>query len=256
MAYILLSAAVLAAALCVYVFLRRRPHALFVLAYQKAGRAPRQSRLKDEWITPQAFEKTLLWLRANGFTAVSLQKLSEGKLPQKPVLLAFIGGYQSFVTDIFPLLEKYQMQAAVFIAPDQVGTFNAWQDPHAEPWQNLLTEKELKTLQKSGLVSLGVLGLSAQDVTRLPQQDATVAVRESLFRLKDQLGLNPEGFAFWPAEQFDPKQAAALLPDGFTAPLLTPRRGLNKRTGKRRLLKVLFPAMQPLAVHYLLWKHR
>ncbi len=256
MAYILLSAAVLAAALCVYVFLRRRPHALFVLAYQKAGRAPQNSRLKDEWITPQAFEKTLLRLQKYGFTTVSLKKLSEGKLPQKPVLLAFIGGYQSFVTDIFPLLEKYQMQAAVFIAPDQVGTFNAWQDPHAEPWQNLLTEKELKTLQKSGLVSLGVLGLSAQDVTRLPQQDATVAVRESLFRLKDQLGLNPEGFAFWPAEQFDPKQAAALLPDGFTAPLLTPRRGLNKRTGKRRLLKVLFPAMQPLAVHYLLWKHR
>lgn len=256
MAYILLSAAVLAAALCVYFFLRRRPHALFVLAYQKAGRAPRQSRLKDEWITPQAFEKTLLWLRANGFTTVSLQKLSEGKLPQKPVLLAFIGGYQSFVTDIFPLLGKYQMQAAVFIAPDLTGTYNAWQDPHAEPWQNLLTEKELKTLQKSGLVSLGALGLSAQDVTRLPEQDAAVAVRESLFRLKDQLGLKPEGFAFWPAEQFDPKQAASLLPDGFTAPLLTPRHGLNKRTGKRRLLKVFFPAKQPLAVRYLLWKHR
>ena len=255
MTYFLLSAAVLAVALCVYFFLRRRPHALFVLAYQKVGKAPKNSRLKNEWISPRTFEKTLVWLRAHGFTPVPLQKLAEGKLPQKPVLLAFIGGYQSFISDIFPLLEKYQMPAAVFTAPDLAGTYNAWQNPHDEPWQNLLTEKELKTLHKSGLVSLGALGLGGQDVTLLPAEDAAVSVQESLFRLKTQLGIKPEGFAFCPAHRFDPKQAAELLPAGFVYPVLTPRKGFNKRTGKRRLLKVLFPAKQPLAVHYLLWKH-
>ena len=256
MIYLSISAAALAAVLCGYFFLRRRPHALFVLAYQKVGCAPKHSRLPREWVSPKAFEKTLLRLHKYGFTTVSLQKLSEGKLPQKPVLLAFIGGYQSFVTDIFPLLEKHQMQAAVFISPDLAGTYNAWQDPHEEPWQNLLTEKELKTLHKSGLVSVGALALGGQDVTLLPAEDAAVSVQESLFRLKTQLGIKPEGFAFCPAHRFDPKQAAELLPAGFVYPVLTPRKGFNKRTGKRRLLKVLFPAKQPLAVRYTLWKHR
>ena len=256
MTYFLLSAAVLAVALCVYFFLRRRPHALFVLAYQKVGKAPKNSRLQNEWISPRTFEKTLVWLRAHGFTPVSLQKLAEGKLPQKPVLLAFIGGYQSFISDIFPLLEKYQMPAAVFTAPDLAGTYNAWQNPHDEPWQNLLTEKELKTLHKSGLVSLGALGLGGEDATRAPALDATVIVRESLFRFKTQLGLKAEGFAFWPAANFDAKQAAQLLPERFTGPVLTPRLGLNKRTGKRLFYKILFPAKNPRAVRYALWKRR
>lgn len=256
MTYLFLSAAVLAAVLCGFFVLRRRPHALFVLAYEKSGRAPKNSRLKNEWISPRAFEKTLLWLRARGFTPVSLQKLSEGKLPQKPVLLAFIGGYQSFATDIFPLLEKYKMPAAVFIAPDLAGTYNAWQAPYAEPWQNLLTEKELKALSKSGLVSPGAVALEGKDATLVPAPDGAAAVQESLFRFKTQLGLKPEGFAFLPAEHFDAKTAAKWLPDGFSGIVLTPRQGFNKRTGKRRFLKVLFPAKHPLAVRYTLWKHR
>ena len=256
MTYLFYSAAGLAAVLCVYWVLRRRPHALFVLAYQKAGRAPQKSRLKHEWTSPKNFEKTLVWLRTHGFTPISLQKLSEGKLPQKPVLLAFIGGYQSFISDIFPLLEKYQMQAALFIAPDLAGTYNAWQNPLEEPWQNLLTEKELKKLQKSGLVSLGAMSLAGQDVTLLAADDATVSVRESLFRFKTQLGLKAEGFAFWPAANFDAKQAAQLLPERFTGPVLTPRLGLNKRTGKRLFYKILFPAKNPRTVRYALWKRR
>ena len=253
---LLYSAAGLVAAVCFYLLLRRRPHALFVLAYQKTGRAPKNSRLQHEWISPRTFEKALLWRRARGFTPVSLQKLTEGKLPQKPVLLAFIGGYQAFMADIFPLLEKYNTPAAVFIAPDLAGTYNAWQDPYAEPWQNLLTEKELKTLSKSGLVSLGAAALEGKDATLVPQPDGAAAVQESLFRFKTQLGIKPEGFAFLPAEHFDTKTAAKWLPDGFSGIVLTPRQGFNKRTGKRRFLKVLFPAKHPLAVRYTLWKHR
>lgn len=256
MMYVFLLVGFVCTAAVFYFFLRRRPHALFVLAYEKIGKAPKHSRLKKEWVSPSQFEKELKWLRLHGFTPVSLEKIAEGKLPQKPVLLAFMGGYQSFITDIFPLLEKHQTQAAVFIPPALMGTYNGWQDPHQEPWQNLLTEKQLKTLQKSGLISFGALGLEAEDLTQQPQEYASYSARESLFRLKTQLGLKPNGFAFWPAAEFDAQRAARILPENFKAPVLTPRIGVNKRMGKHRLLKVLFPAKNPLRVRYALWKHR
>ena len=256
MMYVFLLVGFVCTAAVFYFFLCRRPHALFVLAYEKIGKAPKHSRLKKEWVSPSQFEKELKWLRLHGFTPVSLQKLSDGKLPHKPVLLAFMGGYQSFITDIFPLFEKYQTPAAVFIPPAWIGTYNGWQDPHQEPWQNLLTEKQLKILQKSGLISFGALGLEAEDLTQRPAAEAAYSARESIFRLKTQLGLKPQGFAFWPAEPVDFKKTVRMLPDGFNGPILTPNRGVNKRTGRRRLLKVLFPAKNVFLVRYALWKHR
>ena len=257
MIYGLYTAAGLLAALCAYWLLRRRPHALFVLAYEKAGIPPHGSRLKKEWFSAPQFEQTLIWLRTHGFTPVSLEKLASGtKLPQKPVLLAFLGGYQSFVSLVFPILKKHKTPAAVFLPPALVNTYNAWQDPHREPWQNLLTEKELKEMQKSGLIDWGALCEHGEDTTLFPQQQAAGLVRESLFRLKTQLKLKPAGFAFWPADNFDIKKAARLIPDGFRGLVLTPLAGPNKRTGKKLFLKVLFPARRPLAVRWALWKRR
>lgn len=256
MTYALISAAALAA-LFIYLFLRRRPRALFVLAYEKAGIPPVRSRLKNQWITPLQFEKTLTRLLARGFSTVSLEALSSGKkMPEKPVLLAFMGGYQSFIREIFPVLQKHKAKASVFLAPDTVGGYNAGQDPRAEPWQNLLTEKELKTLQKSGLVSFGALALGGRDLTEVSDEEAVYLARESLFRLKDQLGLAPAGFAFWPAKHFDEKKAAEILGGGKNLPIITPVSGINPAGQKTGFFKTLCPSARPLAVRYTLWKRR
>ena len=61
MTYALIPAALLAA-LFIWLFLRRRPHALFVLAYEKTGTPAPSSRLKNQWITAAEFEK-----RSSGF---------------------------------------------------------------------------------------------------------------------------------------------------------------------------------------------
>lgn len=257
MMYGLYTAAGLLAALCIYFLLRRRPHALFVLAYEKAGAAPKHSSLKGEWISPQVFGRHLNWLSKHGFTVISLQTLSSARrLPAKPVVLAFLGGYQSFFTQIFPMLKQANTPVAVFLPPALAGAYNAWQDPHREPWQNLLTEKELKEMQKSGLIDWGALCEHGEDTTLFPQQQAAGLVRESLFRLKTQLKLKPAGFAFWPADNFDIKKAARLLPDGFKLPVLTPLPGINKTVGKKLFLKTLYPARNPFSVRYALWKRR
>lgn len=256
MIYALIPAAALAA-LFIYLFLRRQPHALFVLAYEKAGRPYKSSRLKNQWVTAEEFEKTLMRLSARGVCTISLETLASGKkMPQKPVLLAFMGGYQSFIREIFPVLERHKAKAAVFLAPEYVNGYNAWQDPHAEPWQNILTEKELKTLKKSGLVSFGALALDGRDLTQTSAEEAVYLAQESLFRLKDQLDLASEAFAFWPAKRFDEKKAAEILGGANQLPVITPVHGINPAGQKTVFLKTLSPARNPLSVRYALWKRR
>ncbi len=256
MIYTAASAAALLLGICLYFFLRRRPHVLLVLSFEKIGTPPSSSHVKKAWLSPAGLEKIFQQLKKQGYTPLpSTPPTTTGPYPAKPVLLAFMGGYQSFFTEVFPLLQKYNFPACVFLPVNRLGTYNAWQDPHSEPWQNLLTELQIKTLAASGLVAFGPLGLDGKDISLFPTQEATHQVQESLFRLKTQLGLSPAGFAFWPAKKWNQKTAEALLSGYENLPILTPEKGINTLP-PTRFLKVLFPSKNALSVRYKLWKHR
>ena len=218
--------------------LYRKPNALFILAYEKIGKAPQNSRLKNEWITVKQLKKTLLWLRKHHFTPV---RGNLSNLPQKPVLLAFMGGHQAFISDIFPLLQEFQMPAMLFVPVNLTGTYNTWQNPHQEPWQNLLTEKELKALAQSGLISFGAISLNGEDLSALPADQAAYLAQEGVFRLHTQLGLKAEGFAFYPAEK-KIKNITEIAPKNLTVFIDNPTP--NALTQKA-VLNVFFPQKHP-----------
>jgi len=75
-------------------------------------------------ITPDAFERDLMYLRDNGYTTIGTAELlaytEKGMpLPEKPVVLTFDDGYYNNIYYAAPLLEKYNMKAAIFV----VGSF-------------------------------------------------------------------------------------------------------------------------------------
>lgn len=226
-AWILAAAGTLLAAAAVWAIFYRAPRAVLALTFEKTGRVPQNSRLKTEWTPLTRLERTLKTLSARGFTAVFPEDLNRKKLPAKPVLLAFMGGYQSFYTDVFPLLQQYNTKACVFLAQEYVGTYDQWKNPYLEPWQNLLTEKQIKELSKSGLVSFGALDLKARDLTLLPAEEARFGAEENIFRLKEQLGVTAQAFAFWPAKKWDKKTAPKIWNGLENLPVLTPVRGIN-----------------------------
>lgn len=249
------TACALGFAAAVYAFFRRSPQALVVLCYEKIGRAPKKSRLKQEWTLVKAVEHTLKTLAKRGFTTIAPKDLNTKQQPAKPILLAFMGGYQSFYTDVFPLLQRYKAKACVFLAQEYVGAYNAWQNPYLESWQNLLTEKQLKELAASGLVSFGAVDLKARDITRLPAEEARFGLEENLFRLREQLGLTPQAAACWPAKKWNKKTAPEILGGLDNLPILTPVTGVNP-AGKNGLLKTIYPAKNPWRARWALWTHR
>lgn len=239
MTIVLCSAAVFLLAAGMYVLLRRAPRAFLALAYEKIGEPPPHSLLKKEWTNPARLERVLQMFARRGFKTVLPGELSRGRLPAKPILLAFMGGYQSFYTDVFPLLQKYNAKACVFLAQEYIGTYNAWQNPYEEPWQNLLTETQLKILQKSGLVEFGALDLKARDLTRLPAAQARFGAEENIFRLKKQLGLDVKAFAFWPAKKWNANTLSSLSDAVSPLSVLTPLQGVNEPKKKTKPLKTL-----------------
>ena len=113
---ILFSAAVLSGvAACVYFLFRKENPALLVLVVEKIGVAPDSSHLKKEWVPLKSLEKTLEHLIKKNFSFISLADLkNKKKLPVKPVLLCFMGGYQTVYTQALPLLKKHNLKACLF----------------------------------------------------------------------------------------------------------------------------------------------
>lgn len=222
-----LAAAGMISAAVIYLYVHRAPRALPVLTYEKIGRMPKHSRLKNEWTPAAVLERTLQTLCRRGFKTVFPGELTKNTLPTKPVLLAFMGGYQSFYTEVFPLLKKYNAKACVFLAQEYVGTYDAWKNPYQEPWQNLLTKTQLKELRQSKLVEFGALDLQARDLTLLSAQEAAFGAAENSFRLKKQLGITAQAFAFWPAAKWNEKTAQEIRRGIENCPVLTPVVGVN-----------------------------
>lgn len=75
----------------------------------------------DEYtVSPSQLEADLYALRAGGWETVALTDViqyvyADGALPEKPVLLVFDDGYQSILTHVIPLLEKYDAHAVVSV---------------------------------------------------------------------------------------------------------------------------------------------
>ncbi|RKZ11806.1 hypothetical protein DRQ53_02935 [bacterium] len=107
---------------------------------------------KHFWSLPVGmFEAHLKWLHENGYTTLNAQQVADvmyGRMeaPEKAVCITFDDGERSLLDLGLPLLEKYDMQATLFVVTAHVG----------QDWKSLdmLDWDELALLQSSGRVSI------------------------------------------------------------------------------------------------------
>lgn len=87
--------------------------------------SPKQKSLGEFTLSVNQFEKDLLYIKDNGYTTITITQLIEHvyndtELPEKPIMLTFDDGYESFYAYVYPLLEKYKMYGVLSI----VGSFS------------------------------------------------------------------------------------------------------------------------------------
>lgn len=100
-------------------------------------------------ITPKTLEEDLKYLKENGYTSVLSSEIIAFTFPEKPVMITFDDGYLNNLTNVLPLLEKYDFKAVVSV----VGKYAEDNTDH-NPNYSYLDPDEIKELIKSGRIEI------------------------------------------------------------------------------------------------------
>lgn len=123
--------------------------------------------INELFVKPSEMEKQLAYLVDNGYDPIWFQDLSHIEDYDKPVILTFDDGYDDNYTELFPLLQKYQVKATVFVIGNAMGK------------SHKMTEEQVKELSDSGLVSIQSHGYTHHDMDKMDEATLEYELGES-----------------------------------------------------------------------------
>jgi peptidoglycan/xylan/chitin deacetylase (PgdA/CDA1 family)/2-polyprenyl-3-methyl-5-hydroxy-6-metoxy-1,4-benzoquinol methylase len=149
----------------------------------------------DRWrVTPDVFEAQMARLRQAGFWGVGPDELAaamgSGKpLPGRPVMITFDDGYDDFADHAWPVLQKHDFAATVFVVPAKVGGLADWDERYGPP-ARLMGWDKLAKLAEAGLY-IESHGLTHRPLSRLPVREVYREVLASQAQIEAATGRAP-----------------------------------------------------------------
>ena len=118
----------------------------------------KQSALGPYVVTPAQFRSDLLTLRERGYETVTAAQLIDfvdgrGALPEKPVLITFDDGYESFYAYAYPILQELNEKALLSVIGVYTDQYSN-SDDHNVNYAHV-TWDEITEMAQSGLVEIG-----------------------------------------------------------------------------------------------------
>lgn len=98
--------------------------------------------INELFVKPSEMERQLKYLNDNGYTTITFEDLSRLDEIKKPVMLTFDDGYRDNYQELFPLLQKYNAKATVFMITGKLSK------------NHYLTPEMITEMVESGLVSV------------------------------------------------------------------------------------------------------
>lgn len=113
----------------------------------------------EDWnsmaVSPDQFESILIALKEAGYTTMLpgefLNAYRRGTLPEKPILITIDDGYLSNYQYAYPLLQKYDMKATIFVI---ARLFDYNYDDYMYVNPSMFTAAQAREMIESGLVSI------------------------------------------------------------------------------------------------------
>lgn len=150
---------------------------------------------------PATFRRQMRFLAENGFRGVPLEKvvdvlLADDSLPPKTVAVTFDDGFRNFYEQAFPVLEKYDFGATVFLVTDFCGKKNDWAgNPPGLPRAALMSWREIGELSRKG-IRFGSHTRTHPDLAKLEAGKINSEVVDSKTEIEDRLGREATTFAY------------------------------------------------------------
>ncbi len=114
---------------------------------------------EELFVSPSSMDEQLKYLVDNGYDPIWFEDLAHLEDYDKPVILTFDDGYEDNYLELFPLLEKYNVKATIFvIGQDYVGI------------EHKMNETQIRELSDSGLVSIQSHSYTHGDLSQMDEE--------------------------------------------------------------------------------------
>ncbi|WP_288688729.1 polysaccharide deacetylase family protein [uncultured Acinetobacter sp.] len=154
-------------------------------------------------VKPDAFEEQISWLKSEGFHFVTMQELQEnwGKHPEKTVAITFDDGYLDNLENAYPILEKYQAKATIYVVVDRHDRdWSTYKKAHHNSGELArepkLNDEQVQYLAHSGLVEIGSHTLTHANLDKLDDAGCVFELTESKKQLEQLIGTSVSSFAY------------------------------------------------------------
>jgi peptidoglycan/xylan/chitin deacetylase (PgdA/CDA1 family) len=112
-----------------------------------------------------------------------------------PVIITFDDGYENFMTNAWPVLQRHGFSATLFVVAGQVGGWNTWDARLGEPFIPLLGWDDLRRLRNDG-VEFGSHSMTHRHLPDLSNEDVIREAVRSQMILEQELGCPIQTFAY------------------------------------------------------------
>jgi len=186
-----------------------------ILMYHSIQNVSKTEPMRSLHVSPAAFKKQLQILKILGFRGCTVSEavnaLREGS-KEKIVALTFDDGYQNFLSNALPALQKFGFKATVYVLSGLIGKTNIWDRASGISPNSLLNKQELKLCIRSGVE----LGCHSHNHHSLISEDVSLAneITESKHLLEQQFEVDVHSFCY-PYGHFNTRVLEAVQHAGF-----------------------------------------
>lgn len=157
--------------------------------------------LEGLFLSPSDMEAQLKYLTENGYDPIFFSDLPHLDQYKKPVILTFDDGYNNNYTDLYPLLQKYNVKATIFVIPSSVGG------------QYSMTAAQIKEMADSGLVSIQSHTQDHKELASLSADQQKQQFAQSQLAIARMTGRIPSVLSY-PSGSYD-SNTLSLAPEYF-----------------------------------------
>lgn len=142
-------------------------------------------------VTPAEFEKQVAWMKAEGFHFVTMQELQENwaKHPEKTIAITFDDGYLDNLENAYPILEKYQAKATIYVVVDRHDRdWSTYKKAHHNSGELArepkLNDEQVSYLAQTNIVEIGSHTLTHANLDKLSDDECLYELIESKKQLE------------------------------------------------------------------------
>jgi peptidoglycan/xylan/chitin deacetylase (PgdA/CDA1 family)/SAM-dependent methyltransferase len=195
-----------------------------ILAYHSVADTGPAGGLSLYRVSVDSFREQIRYLRRNGYHSITLEEWAQCIRDRRPiaglpVIISFDDGYRDFLEKAWPILERADFTATVFVVSDYVGRTAEWDRAvNAEPLP-LMGWEDLRMLQERG-VEIQSHTASHKDLLTLPAQAIEFEGSKAIDELRSRLGTEATAIAY-PFGRANETVVAALSACGYRVGLNT-----------------------------------